>query len=218
VKYNQSATYGSSSTDPALDTTHLASLSGSGSAFGFMLNTSTAYYLTNYIGLAFNLGYRYLKCSSLSDASGNEMKFQFNNGQLDTSNMTVDFSGIYFTFGVKVDFNISSASGAETETKPAEEQNTWNEKPAGSEVNAGWEPTPLPSDEGPTLEDIRNIKKQVQRKYNEAKISNAPDAQAKTERFQKLYDITNRLERDWDQFSPKSRRDKIEKIKLILSR
>ena len=217
TKYNQSATYGSSSSDTALDTTHLATLSGSGSAFGFTLNTSTAYYLTNYIGLAFNLGYRYLKCSSLTDADGNEMKFQFNNGTYDTTNMTVDFSGIYFNFGIKVDFNISNSTD-EAETKPAEEQNAWNEKPAGSEVNAGWEPNPLPTEEGPTLDDIRNVKKQVQRKYNEAKTSNAPDAQVKTERYQKLYDITNRLERDWDQFSPKSRRDKIEKIKLILSR
>lgn len=214
VKYVQSAVYSKiSSSDPA---PIVSSLSGSGSAFGFAINTATGYYFTNYLALAFNLGYRYLKCNSLYDASGNLMKFQFNNGVYDTGNMTVNFSGFYFSFGVKVDFNISGVDTA-AGTAP-EEQNAWNGKPAGSDVNAGWEQPPLANEGGPTLEDVHNLKKQVQRKYSEVKTSNLPDAQMKMERYQKLYDITNRLERDWDQYNPKSRMDKIEKIKLILSR
>jgi len=215
TNYYEDASYSMTSSSSGVQ---VASLTGSGSAFGFLLNTSTTYYFTNYLGLAFDLGYRYLKCGSLTDVNGNTMKFQFNNGTVDTTNMTVDFSGLYFGFGLKIDFNIAG-SGTVAESKPAEEQN-WNDKPAaGSELNTNWENAPAPTtEEGPTLEDIRGLKKQVQRKYNEIKTSGAPDAQVKAERYQKLYDITNRLEKDWDQFNPKSRKDKIEKIKLILSR
>ncbi len=215
TSYYEDASYSKTSSSSGVQT---ASLSGNGSAFGFQLNTSTTFYFTNYLGVAFDLGYRYLKCGGLTDANGNEMKFQFNNGTVDTSNMTIDFSGLYFGFGVKIDFNIGGSAAKAEESKPAEEQ-SWNDKPtAGSELNTSWENAPVPTEEGATLEDIRELKKQVQRKYNEVKTSGAPDAQVKTERYQKLYDITNRLERDWDQFSPKSRKDKIEKIKLILSR
>ena len=216
TKYYEDASYSATSSSSGVKT---SSLAGSGSAFGFMINTSTTYYFTNYLGVAFDLGFRYLKCNSLTDdTTGEEMKFRFNNGTYDPSNMTIDFSGLYFGLGIKIDFNISGSKDA---AKP-EEQN-WNENPAKEanpqELNTTWgESAPLPLEEGPSVEEIRVIKKQVQRKYNEAKTSGAPDAQAKTERYQKLYDIVNRLERDWDQFSPKSRKDKVEKIKLILSR
>jgi len=217
--YHQDATYGSSPDDPNVSGSHLNQISGSGSGFGFMLDTTTTYYLTNYMGLSFKLGYRYLKFNTLTDANGDVMKFMFNNGTFDSPNMTMDFSGVYFGLGLQIDFNINSGKPTSEAAPITEEQNTWNDKAAGTELNnAGWETPPLPVEEGPSIDDIRGIKKQVQRKYNEAKTSGAPDAQAKTERYQKLYDITNRLERDWDQFSPKSRKDKIEKIKLILSR
>jgi hypothetical protein len=217
ASYYEDASYSLVSSSSGVKT---ASITGSGSAFGFQLNTSTTYYFTNYLGMSLDLGYRYLKCSSLTDPNGTPLKFQFNNGQTDATNMSIDFSGIYFGFGLKIDFNIAGSGAAPSviDSKPTEEQSL-NDKPAaGSEMSSSWETSPAPTEEGPKVEEIRELKKQVQRKYNEAKTSSDLDAQAKAERYQKLYDITNRLEKDWDQFSAKSRKDRIEKIKLIMSR
>jgi len=165
TSYHQDASYSKTSSSSGVQT---ASLSGSGSAFGFQLNTSTTYYFTNYIGLAFDLGYRYLKCNSLTDANGNEMKFQFNNGTTDTSNMTLNFSGIYFGLGLKIDFNIGGAAEASAESKPTEEQG-WNDKPAAGSELTGWENAPVPTEEGPTMEDIKTLKKQVKENITKLK-------------------------------------------------
>ena len=223
VNYFEDITYGSSSSDPALNQApNLHQVIGSGSGFGFTFNVSTAYYLTNYMGVGLDLGYRYLKVGTLKDASGNVIKFEYPNGAHDTSpaNMTVNFSGIYFGLSMKFDIDIEdgSPSTAVEETSATDKWNSNAEDKQPEELNTNWDTQPVPPTDGPTVEDMHDIKKQIQRKWNKAQEGKTPDDQKKAERYRKLYDISSKLEKDWGQFTPESRKDKIEKIKTILSR
>jgi len=226
VHYAEDVTYTNSalmSSDPALNSApNLVQTTGNGKAFGFQLALSTAYYFTNYLGASFDLGYRYLKCNSLTDAAGNPVYFTYNNGTNDLPNplnMTIDFSGFYFGLGLRVEFDFGG-SGAPAPEKATAADNSWKENKAvtPAELNTSWEEAAVPAEPAPSIDELRTLKKQVQRKYNEVKTSGAPGASKKAERYRKLYDINTKVEKDWDKLSPAAKRDKIEKIKLILSK
>jgi len=224
VNYFEDMTYGNSSSDPALDQApNLHQVIGSGSGFGFMFNVTTAYYLTNYMGVGLDFGYRYLKVGTLKDASGNVITFGYPNGGVDNppKNMTVNFSGVYFGLSLKFDINIEDSAGSTLgEETPSSDANKWSpeaEDKEPVELNTNWDTQPVPAT-GPTADEMNDLKKQIQRKWNRAKEGKTPDDQKKAERYRKLYDISTKLEKDWGQFTPESRKDKIEKIKTILSR
>ncbi|MFH1224007.1 MAG: hypothetical protein V1647_06675, partial [Pseudomonadota bacterium] len=220
VSYSQYAAYSTTLTSTVVENT----ISGSGGAFGFQLAASTAYYFTNYLGISFDMSYKYLNASSFTDANGNPVYFTYNNGQTDTppANMTTNFSGIYFGLGMRFEFDINASAAAPAPEKTeAAADNSWKENKA-PELNTAWEEAPVaaaaPADAGPKIDDLREIKKQIQRKYNDVKTSGTPDAAQKSERYKKLYNISSKLEKDWDQFTPAARKDKLEKIRTILAK
>jgi hypothetical protein len=224
VRYLEDITYGNSASDPNLNKApYLHQYDASGSGFGFLFNVSAAYYLTNYMGIGLDVGYRYLKCGSLTDANGTTVPFEFPNGSTDSppTNMSVSFSGIYFGLSLKFDINLDSSSDTEkvsSETKD-EAKDKWNTEPQAEEFNTSWDSAPVtPVQSGPSIDELKDVKKQIQRKWNAMQESKTPEAQTRAERYRKLYDITNKLEKDWGQFTPDSRRDKLDKIKTILSR
>ncbi len=223
VRYLEDITYGDSATDLNLNKLpNLHQTIASGTGFGFMLNVSTAYYITNYLGVGLDLGYRYLKVGSLTDANGNEVIFEYPNGSTDNppSNMSLNFSGIYFGLSLKFDINIDSdSSQSSKDDNSTVKDNKWEteDEKQPEELNTNWD-SPAPVSTGPTTEDLRDLKKQIQRKWNKMQSEKTPEAQKKAERYRKLYDVTGKLEKDWSQFTPESRRDKMEKIKTILAR
>ncbi len=218
VRYAEDITYGDSADDPALNTSpNLHQVIASGTGFGFNLMVSTSYYLTNYMGLGLDLSYRYLKCGSLKE-NGTTVPFEYPNGALDNppTNMSVSFSGIYFGLSLKFDINIDGSGDAKEAAAETTTDNKWSTEPQPEEMNTSWD-TPATA-AGPTIDELRDIKKQIQRKWNDAQEGKTPEAQKRAERYRKLYDISSKLEKDWSQFTPESRAEKIEKIKTILSR
>lgn len=216
VKYVEDMTFGNSSSDPALNnSTNLNQIVATGSGFGFSLAVSTAYYLTNYMGLGLDLGYRYLKCGSLKQ-NGVDVPFEYPDGTTDGSNMSVSFSGIYFGLSLKFDINIEGSSDTKEASAEVAADSKWSTEPQAEEMNTSWD-TPAPA-AGPSIDELRDLKKQIQRKWNSAQEDKSPDGQKKSERYRKLYDISNKLEKDWSQFTPESRAEKLDKIKTILSR
>ena len=223
VKYAEDITYGDSSSDPDLNKLpNLHQVIATGKGFGFMLNASASYYLTNYMGIGLDFGYRYLNIGTLKDADGNVVPFEYPNGAQDNppANMKVGFSGMYFGLSLKFDINIEGSSASTEDKSIPSEDAKWSTEPTTAqpeELNTSWD-TPAAQASGPAIEDLRDLKKQIQRKWNRAQEEKTPEAQKKSDRYRRLYDISTKLEKDWGQFTPESRRDKIEKIKTILSR
>lgn len=216
VNYFEDKSYSTiGSTDTAGLAQNAKSVSGSGKGFGFLLGTSTAYYFTNYMGIAFDLAYKYLKSSSITDANGNELYFTWADGTTDPTPvpLSVNLSGLYFGLSLKIEFDLSSSSSSvKSESKTTTET---------SDSGAGWEDTPVSAPdggEGPSIEELRDIKKQVQRKWNDLRNDTSTDAQKTADRYRRLYDVVTKLEKDWDQFTPQSKAAKVEKIKAIINR
>jgi hypothetical protein len=223
INYFEDSTWSAtSSEDTAGLTNNLRSVSGSGKGFGFLLGTSTSYYFTNYLGLSFDLAYKYLKAGSITDADGNEINFTWADGTTDPTPipLSVNLSGLYFGLSLKIEFDLGSGTPA-PQASSAEEGYAPESSEQAQEVSSSWEDTPVAApmtEAGPTIEELRDIKKQVQRKWNDLRSDTTVDAQKKADRYGRLYDIVTKFEKDWDQFSPQSRAGKMEKIRLILSR
>jgi hypothetical protein len=224
INYFDDSTWSAtSSSDTTGLTNNLRSVSGSGKGFGFLLGTSTSYYFTNYLGLSFDLAYKYLKAGSISDADGNEINFTWADGTTDPTPapLSVNLSGLYFGLSLKIEFDIGAGGSAPTEAKAAEEGYAPETAAQSQEMTAGWEDTPVAApmtEAGPTIEELRDVKKQVQRKWNDLRSDTSADAQKKADRYRRLYDVVTKFEKDWDQFSPQSRAGKMDKIRLILTR
>ncbi len=220
INYHEDATYSATgSSDTAGLAKNLKSITGTGKGFGFLLGTSTSYYFTNYLGLSFDLAYKYLRSGNITDANGNVVNFTWADGTTDPTPvpLVVNMSGIYMGLSLKIEFDLDSSKApvAKSEEPYAQEP---SKQP--QELNAGWEETPVAvpmADSGPSIEEIRDLKKQVQRKWNDLRNDTSADAQKKADRYRRLYDITTKLEKDWDQFTPQSKAGKIEKIKVILA-
>ncbi|MEI6093624.1 MAG: hypothetical protein WCQ47_08115, partial [bacterium] len=69
-----------------------------------------------------------------------------------------------------------------------------------------------------SIDELRDIKKQVQRKWNDLRNDTSADAQKTADRYRRLYDVVTKLEKDWDQFTPQSKAAKVEKIKAIINK
>ncbi|MEI6092731.1 MAG: hypothetical protein WCQ47_03505, partial [bacterium] len=147
VSYFEDKTYSTiGSTDTAGLTQHAKSISGTGKGFGFLLGTSSAYYFTDYMGISFDLAYKYLKSNSLTDANGTVIDYIDAKGVKDSPSipLSVNLSGLYFGLSLKVEFDIaSSSSSAKTDAKTTEVSKT-------SDTGAGWEDTPVAAPDGGT--------------------------------------------------------------------
>ena len=221
INYHENMTYSTvSSSDASGLAKNAVSVLGSGKGFGFLLGTSTSYYFTNYMGMSFDLGYKYLKSGALTDSNGKEIDFTWADGTQDPTPvpLSVNLSALYFGISLKVEFDISS-SGTNVAAASSE-----NASPEGTkqpqEMTTGWEDTAVApgSETGPTIEELRDVKKQVQRKWNDLRGDTSADAQKKADRYRRLYDIVVKFEKDWDQATPAIRAQRLEKIKAFLAR
>ncbi|MCX6112989.1 MAG: hypothetical protein NTY22_06905 [Proteobacteria bacterium] len=220
INYHEDTTYSTiSSSDTAGLASHAKSVIGSGKGFGFLLGTSTSYYLTNYLGLSFDLAYRYLKSGTLTDPNGKEIDFTWADGSQDPTPapLSVNLSGLYFGISLKIDFDISS-SGSTAAAKP-EETGAQETAKQAQETTTGWEDTAVApvTDNNPTIDELRDIKKQVQRKWNDLRSDTSAEAQKQADRYRRLYDIVIKFEKDWDQATPQVRAVRIDKIKTFLA-
>ncbi len=219
MSYYEDTTYSAiGASDDAGLNANVIQRDGSGKGFGFAFMTSSSYYFTDYLGLGFDLSYRYLKSGGMKDANGNDLYFLFSDGTVDTSSpVSVNLSGLYLGLSLKLEFDLgdgtSSAEAQEVDSKTMDdmyipEMTGWDDTSTQTEVYTGYDPT---------LEELRETKKQVQSKWNNIRTDMSPDAQRKSDRYRRLYDVVTRLERDWEHFSPKFRAGMMEKIKTVIS-
>jgi hypothetical protein len=222
MSYYEDTTYSAigASDDTGLSA-NLIQRDGSGKGFGFALMTSSSYYFTNYLGLGFDLSYRYLKSGGMKDANGNDLYFLFSDGTVDTSSpVSVNLSGLYLGLSLKVEFDLSEGTSFE-----ASKEDEYKEiDDMYIPELASWDDTSMQEADDssyvgpdPSLEELRETKRQVQNKWNSIRNDMSPDAKRKADRYRRLYDVVIRLERDWEHFSPKFRANMMEKIKTVIS-
>ena len=219
INYHEDMSYStSSSSDTAGLSKNARSVLGSGKGFGFLLGTSTSYYFTNYMGMSFDLGYKYLKSGTLTDSSGKEIDFTWADGTQDPNPvpLSVNLSALYFGFSLKIEFDISSSPAAAASDNAASSEGAKQSK----DTTSGWEDTSVTpgSEAGPAIEELHDVKKQVQRKWNDLRGDTSAEAQKKADRYRRLYDIVVKFEKEWDQTAPAIRAQRLEKIKAFLVR
>ncbi|MBN1114525.1 MAG: hypothetical protein JXA66_04230 [Oligoflexia bacterium] len=205
VSYYEDIAAWTSSADTTADPDELNTIEGKGSAFGFLFNISGMYYFTDYFGTALNVGYRYLKASSLKDLDGNEIAFSFPDGSTDDSAapMSMALSGIYFGLSLKLEFNFSGGKSDDSWSQSSEEG-------FHDELNTDWAPV----EAAPSVNDLIELKSQARKKYQNA---NSAGDSAMANRYRRLYNIVDRIEKsEWDTLSNSAKKEKIEKIKRIL--
>lgn len=225
VKYFGDFAYGD--TDAELSqSTNLTQREGSGSTFAVVANVSTAYYFTNYLGASIDLSYRYYGKAGLKDAAGTALPFIEADGTDDGTNMGVSLSGFYFGISLRGEINLGGDKRTYEPKKEEPEEDKWLEetkKEEPKEEDLDWdieeetETTTTYIAGGPSIAELRELKKQTQTKWHDARKSNATDSKVKTKRYERLYDIINRLEKNWDHFTAQSKKEKIEKIITILN-
>lgn len=218
VSYYADTTFGDTEAD-LNNANNLYQVSGSGSTYAIGFGVSGVYYFTNYLGASLDLGYRLYGKATLKDSNGNVVPFIYADGTAD-GNLGINLSGFYFGVAVRGEFDFSGSSSY-SRPKPKEKEDTWEAEPFYEEESVDWEEeTTAPvikNVEGPSLSELEGLKKEAKDKWYQNRSLKTPDAQQKAIRYERLYDIINRLEKDWNHFTPDSRKEKISKIKNILN-
>jgi hypothetical protein len=224
VKYFADSAFGDVEAD-LNKSTNLEQREGSGSTYAVIANVSTAYYFTNYLGASIDLSYRYYGNAGINDPAGTALPFIEADGT-QNGTMGISLSGFYFGASLRGEFNFGGTRKRYKPKKEPKEEDKWLEeaKEEPKEEDLDWsieeetktEATTYISG-GPSIAELRELKKQTQGKWHDARKSSASDSKVKSKRYERLYDIINRLEKNWDHFTAQSKKEKIEKIITILN-